>query len=72
MTDASNALWYNHPAKTWVHTLLLGNGSLGAALYGRTDTETVELNLDTLWTGYPGKETFRQKNPTETLKKARE
>lgn len=41
MTDASNALWYNHPAKTWVHTLLLGNGSLGAALYGRTDTETV-------------------------------
>ena len=54
MTDASNALWYNHPAKTWVHTLLLGNGSLGAALYGRTDTETVELNLDTLWTGYPG------------------
>lgn len=72
MTDASNALWYNHPAKTWVHTLLLGNGSLGAALYGRTDTETVELNLDTLWTGYPGKETFRQKNPTETFKKARE
>lgn len=72
MTNASNTLWYNHPAKTWVHTLLLGNGSLGAALYGRTQTETVELNLDTLWTGYPNKETFRQKNPIETFKKARE
>lgn len=72
MTNASNVLWYNHPAKTWVQALLLGNGSLGAALYGRTDTETVELNLDTLWSGYPNKEAKYDGDPYETFKKARE
>ncbi len=73
MTNASNVLWYNHPAKTWVQSMLLGNGSLGAALYGRTDTECVELNLDTLWSGYPDKEAhFNGGDPYETFKKARE
>lgn len=72
MTDASNVLWYNHPAKTWVHSLLLGNGSLGAALYGRTDTECVELNLDTLWSGYPNRDSGVKENSYETYKKIRE
>ncbi|MCQ2471328.1 MAG: glycoside hydrolase N-terminal domain-containing protein [Clostridia bacterium] len=72
MTNASNTLWYNHPAKTWVHSLLLGNGSLGAALYGRTDTECVELNLDTLWSGYPDRVAPFDGDPYETFKKARE
>ena len=68
MTNASNVLWYKHPAKTWVHSLLLGNGKLGGAFYGRVDTETVELNLDTLWSGYPGRESYPNKNPYETFK----
>ena len=72
MTNASNTLWYNHPAKTWVHSLLLGNGSLGAALYGRTDVECVELNLDTLWSGYPNKKAEFAADPYEAFKKARE
>ena len=72
MTNASNLLWYKHPAKTWVHSLLLGNGKLGGAFYGRVDTETVELNLDTLWSGYPGRESYTQKNPYEAFKKAQE
>lgn len=72
MTNASNVLWYNHPAKTWVQSLLMGNGSLGAALYGRADVETVELNLDTLWSGYPNKEANFSAEPYETFKKARE
>ena len=72
MTNASNVLWYNHPAKTWVQSLLLGNGSLGAALYGKADCETVELNLDTLWSGYPNKEAKFDGDPYETFKKARE
>ena len=72
MTDASNVLWYNHPAKTWVHSLLLGNGSLGAALYGRTDVETVELNIDTLWSGYPFRKSTFKGDPYETFKKARQ
>jgi hypothetical protein len=48
----SHILWYNHPAKEWVEALPLGNGSLGAMVYGGADKETVSLNLDTLWTGY--------------------
>ena len=72
MTDASNVLWYKHPAKTWVHSLLLGNGSLGGAFYGRVDKETVELNLDTLWSGYPGRDSYPNKNPYEAYKKARD
>lgn len=72
MTNASNVLWYNHPAKTWVQSLLLGNGSLGAALYGKTDVECVELNLDTLWSGYPNKEAQFKADPYETFKKVRE
>ncbi len=72
MTNASNVLWYNHPAKTWVQSLLLGNGSLGGAFYGKTDVETVELNLDTLWSGYPGKKASFNSDPYETFKKARE
>lgn len=70
MTDASNLLWYNRPAKTWVHSLLLGNGSLGGAFYGRVQTETVELNLDTLWSGYPNKKSYTRENPYEVFKKA--
>ncbi len=70
MTDASNLLWYKHPAKTWVHSLLLGNGSLGGAFYGRVQTETVELNLDTLWSGYPGRKSYTRENPYEAFKQA--
>ncbi len=72
MTNASNVLWYSRPAKTWVHSLLLGNGSLGGAFYGRVKTETVELNLDTIWAGYPGRESYTRENPYEIFKKAQE
>ncbi len=70
MTNASNLLWYKRPAPTWVHSLLLGNGSLGGAFYGRVEKETVELNLDTLWSGYPGRRAYEQKNPYEAYKEA--
>ena len=48
----SHVLWYNHPAKEWVEALPLGNGRLGAMVFGGVDKETVGLNLDTLWSGY--------------------
>lgn len=70
MTNASNMLWYKSPAKTWVHSLLLGNGSLGGAFYGRVKTETVELNLDTLWSGYPGRKAYTRENAYEAFKEA--
>ena len=52
MKKGSQYLWYNHPATAWVEALPLGNGSLGAMIFGGAETETLGLNLDTLWSGY--------------------
>ena len=71
MTEASHKLWYKRPAKNWVESLLLGNGSLGAALFGSPKKETVYLNLDTLWSGYPRTSTVKSDNPYETFCEAR-
>ena len=46
-------LWYNKPAKDWNEALPLGNGRLGAMVFGRVDTELIQLNEQTLWTGGP-------------------
>ncbi len=66
----SHILWYNHPATEWEESLPLGNGSLGALVFGGVDKETLGLNLDTLWSGYPHKYTVEDKY--EHFKKARE
>jgi alpha-L-fucosidase 2 len=46
-------LWYNQPAKEWVEALPVGNGRLGAMVFGGTETERVQFNEDTVWTGEP-------------------
>lgn len=46
-------LWYLQPARDWLEALPIGNGSLGAMVFGGTETERLQLNLDTLWSGYP-------------------
>lgn len=46
-------LWYEQPAKSWTEALPIGNGKLGAIIYGKTDFEIISLNEDTLWSGYP-------------------
>ncbi len=46
-------LWYKQPAKDWNEALPIGNGRLGAMIYGRPDTELIQLNEQTLWTGGP-------------------
>ena len=51
-------LWYNEPAKRWVDALPIGNGRLGAMVYGGGEdgapaNETLQLNEDTLWSGKP-------------------
>ena len=46
-------LWYEQPASNWNEALPLGNGRLGAMLYGGAHRETISLNEDTLWSGYP-------------------
>ena len=51
-TDA-NKLWYKQPAAQWTEALPIGNGRLGAMVYGGVDQEHLQLNEDTLWSGGP-------------------
>ena len=48
-------LWYSAPAgpTNWTSALPIGNGRLGAMVFGRTDREWLQLNEDTLWAGQP-------------------
>ncbi len=47
------SLWYRQPAKEWVEALPVGNGRLGAMVFGGIDREHLQLNEDTLWAGGP-------------------
>lgn len=46
-------LWYQQPAKIWTEALPVGNGRLGAMVYGRAAEELIHLNEETLWSGGP-------------------
>jgi alpha-L-fucosidase 2 len=46
-------LWYDKPAKEWNEALPIGNGTLGAMIFGGTKEELIQLNEQTLWTGGP-------------------
>jgi alpha-L-fucosidase 2 len=46
-------LWYNQPARDWNEALPIGNGRLGAMIFGRPGDELIQLNEQTLWTGGP-------------------
>ena len=51
--DGTNLIWYRQGAVSWNEALPLGNGRLGAMVYGDPVNERVCLNEDTLWSGYP-------------------
>ncbi len=46
-------LWYRQPAENWNQALPVGNGRLGAMVFGRTANETIQLNEETVWSGGP-------------------
>ena len=49
-------LWYKTPSgKTWENALPIGNGRLGAMIYGNTEKETIQLNEHTVWSGSPNR-----------------
>ena len=52
-------LWYPAPANDWVEALPLGNGRLGAMVFGTVGVERIQLNEDTLWAGAP----YERNNP---------
>ena len=47
------SLWYRRPAHRWTDALPLGNGRLGAMVFGGVGTERFQLNESTLWSGGP-------------------
>ncbi|MDX1543604.1 MAG: glycoside hydrolase family 95 protein, partial [Christiangramia sp.] len=47
-------LWYDEPAEIWEEALPIGNGRLGAMIFGKTESETIQLNEETVWAGEPG------------------
>jgi len=49
-----HVLWYDHPAERWEEALPVGNGRLGAMIYGGTGKELLQLNEETIWAGEPG------------------
>ena len=46
-------LWYAQPAKAWEEALPLGNGRLGAMVYGDPASDNIQLNENTFWAGGP-------------------
>ncbi len=51
--DKSLVLWYQQPASEWSEALPIGNGRLGAMVFGGTEIEHLQLNEETLWNGGP-------------------
>ena len=46
-------LWYRQPAERWVEALPVGNGRLGAMVFGGPSSERIQFNEDTVWQGEP-------------------
>ncbi|MFA6126898.1 MAG: glycoside hydrolase family 95 protein [Bacteroidales bacterium] len=49
----STLLWYEAPAKLWEEALPVGNGRLGAMVFGKNGEERIQLNEETYWSGGP-------------------
>ncbi|TWI94808.1 alpha-L-fucosidase 2 [Mucilaginibacter frigoritolerans] len=64
-------LWYKQPAKIWTEALPVGNGRLGAMVFGDVNEETISLNEGTLWSGGPVKTNINPDAP-KYLAKVRE
>jgi alpha-L-fucosidase 2 len=56
-------LWYKQPAKEWTEALPVGNGRLGAMIFGKVNDELIQLNESTLWSGGPVPTSINQDAP---------
>jgi alpha-L-fucosidase 2 len=53
MSAAQPRLWFESPAPRWLAAMPVGNGRLGASMFGRVYKETLIFNEETLWTRWP-------------------
>jgi alpha-L-fucosidase 2 len=69
-TNNPMKLWYKKPAKQWVEALPVGNGRLGAMVFGLPSEEEIQFNENTIWAGQP----HRNDNPEakDALSKVRQ
>lgn len=51
--ESEHILWYHKPAAQWVEALPIGNGRLGAMVFGKVSEERIQLNEDSIWYGGP-------------------
>jgi len=52
-TGEDLVLWYDNPAGEWTEALPVGNGRLGATVFGGIQQDRLQLNEETVWTGHP-------------------
>jgi len=62
-------LFYNQPAKEWTEAVPVGNGYMGAMVYGTVEKEHIQFNEETLWTGKP--HDYAHKGASKYLEKIR-
>src|SRR3954453_706198 len=55
-------LWYPRPAQEWVEALPIGNGRLGAMVFGGVEREVLALNEATVWSGSPNESEVNPSN----------
>ena len=63
----NHRMWYARPAAHWLEALPVGNSHMGAMIYGGTETEEIQLNEETFWSGSP-----HNNNSSESLDKLQE
>ena len=51
--SGQHLLWYDRPAQNWNEALPIGNGRLGAMVYGNVAADRLQLNEETIWAGQP-------------------
>ena len=64
------ALWYEQPADLWTDALPVGNGRIGAMVFGGTAHERIQFNESTVWTGEP--HDYAHKGASKSLQRIRE
>lgn len=57
MFDPTATIWYRHPADKWENAFPVGNGRLGAMVFGKTEEERIQINEETYWSGGPYNQT---------------
>jgi len=70
LAESPLTLWYRQPAKIWVEALPVGNGKLGAMIFGGVAHERIQFNEHTVWTGSP--HDYAHKGAYQSLDKLRQ